>query len=495
MTTTRRWLSVAALLALVAGTSAFAASRAAGADDPNNFTYQVNPLVQRVDTGSGPATFTNPYCSTRTVNNVTGPTLVCYGPADIKKAYDYPSSLDGTGQTIVIVDAFGSPTVQQDLAAFDAQFGIPAPPGGLQVVCPAGCPNTTINNAKQAVVLWNEETSLDVQWAHAMAPGAKLVLAVAPSPHGDAINSVEAKIFADPAFRGAIVSQSFGVPEFLVHNNNAQILQGIRNYQLARANGMTVLASAGDFGATNGSTIQNAGFPASDPDVLSIGGTQGNPYFNGRAEAAAQFNPLPTCAANTACTLGLATVKCTTTVTPGPTTASTAVCPTIGYGGEQTWNEDFVPGGAATGGAASLLFPAPDYQAGDGSGNAMRTIPDVSYNAAISGGVLVHLSFLPGLPPGGAFFIFGGTSAGSPQMSSVIALANQMRGHNLGFLNDKVYSIAEGASYSSDFHDITVGNNELLGTPSGNSAGTGYDLATGWGTPDVANFVATLASK
>ena len=491
----RRWWSAAALLTFVAGLAALGAAGSARADDPNNFTYQVNPLVQQVDMQRSPATFTNPYCSTRTVNGVTAPTLVCYTPADIKKAYDYPSSLDGTGQTIVIVDAYGSPTVQQDLAAFDSTFGLPAPPGGLQVVCPAGCPSTTINNAPQAVVIWNEETSLDVQWAHAIAPGARLVLAVAPTPHGNAINSVEAKIFADPAFKGAIVSQSFGIPEFLVHNNNAQILQGIRNYQLARANGMTVVASAGDFGATNTSTIQNAAFPASDPDVLSIGGTQGNPYFNGRAEAASQFNPLPSCPALAACILGLSTVECTTTVTPGPTTAATAVCPTIGYGGEQTWNENFIPGGAATGGAASLLFPAPAYQSGDGSGNPMRTIPDVSYNAAVSGGVLVHLSFLPGLPPGGAFFIFGGTSAGSPQMSSVIALANQMRGRNLGFLNDKIYSIAEGSSYSSNFHDITTGNNQLPGTPSGNSAGPGYDLATGWGTPNVANLVATLASK
>jgi subtilase family serine protease len=490
----RRWWSLLALLAFVAGVAAFAAAGSARAADPNDFTYQVNPLVQQVDTVSSPATFTNPYCSTRTVKGVTGPTLVCYTPADIRKAYDYPSSLSGSGQTIVIVDAYGSPTVQQDLAAFDAQFGIPAPPGGLQVVCPAGCPNTTINNAPQAVVLWNEETSLDVQWAHAMAPGAKLVLAVAPTPHGNAINSVEAKIFADPTYKGAIVSQSFGIPEYLVKGNNAQILQGVRNYQLARANGLTVLASAGDFGATNTSTIQNAGFPASDPDVLSIGGTQGDPYFNGRAEAGPQFNPLPSCAANTSCTLGLARVVCTTNVTPGPTTAATAVCPTVGYGGEETWNEDFIPGGAATGGAASLLFPAPSYQSGDGTGNAMRTIPDVSYNAAVSGGVLVHLSFLPGLPPGGAFFIFGGTSAGSPQMSSVIALANQLRGNNLGFLNDKIYSIAEGSSYGSDFHDITIGNNQLPGTPSGNSAGAGYDLATGWGTPDVANLVASLAS-
>ncbi|HET8895027.1 MAG TPA: S8 family serine peptidase, partial [Gaiellaceae bacterium] len=349
---TKRRLGAAALLAITVAFAAVVAT-SARADSPNNFTYVVNPLLQPADNGDGTATFTNPFCSRGT--------LVCYTPADIKTAYNYPAGLDGTGQTIVIVDAYGSPTVQEDLAAFDTRFGIPAPPGGLQVVCPAGCPNTTINNAPNATASWAEETSLDVQWAHAMAPGAKLVLAVAPNPHGDAINSVEAKIFADPAFHGAIVSQSFGIPEYLVKGNNAQILQGVQNYELARANGITVLASAGDNGATNGASTQNAGFPASDPNVLAIGGTQGHPYYNGRTSAGSQFNPLPACRTTflgQPCSVGLATVLCT----------SSTNCPTIGYGGEETWNEFFLP--AATGGAASLIFAAPAFQSGDGSGSS-----------------------------------------------------------------------------------------------------------------------------
>ncbi len=214
---------------------------------------------------------------------------------------------------------------------------------------------------------WAEETSLDVQWAHAMAPAAKLVLVVAPSPFGNAINSVEAKIFADSAYKGAIVSQSFGTPEFLVHANNVQILQGHQNYALAKQNGLTVLASTGDFGATNGIATANAGFPASDPNVTAVGGTQGNPYYNDRAEAGSQRLALPACRTtflNTDCSVGLATVHCT----------SATLCPTVGYGGEETWNEFFLP--AATGGAASLLFAAPAYQSGDGTGSPARTIPD-----------------------------------------------------------------------------------------------------------------------
>ena len=465
---------ITALLVIAAAFAAVLAATAR-ADSPNNFTYVVSPLLQPADNGTSPATFTNPFCS--------GSTLVCYTPRDVKTAYNYPAGLDGTGQTIVIVDAYGSPTAAADLSAFDARFGIPDPPGGLQVICPAGCPNTTLNNGPNSTVGWAEETSLDVQWAHAMAPGAKLVLAVAPNPHGDAINSVEAKIFADPAYKGAIVSQSFGIPEYVVNGNNAQIIQGHRNYELARANGITVLASTGDNGGTNGASTLNAGFPASDPNVLAVGGTQGHPYYNGRASAGSQQNPLPPCRTTylgQPCSVGLATVQC----------SSSTNCPTIGYGGEETWNEFFLP--AATGGAASLLFSAPAYQAGDGSGSSARTIPDISYNAAVSGGVLTYLGFLG---PASGFYIFGGTSASSPQMASVISLANQLRGSNLGFLNDKVYALAESGAYAADFHDITIGNNQLLGTPAGNSAGTGYDLATGWGTPNVANFVAGLAGS
>jgi subtilase family serine protease len=465
---TLRCLAAVALLAAIAAivASVGGAATAKAASSPNDFIYQVTPH----DAGVSPGTFTNPFCS--------GGLLVCYAPRDIQTAYNYPSGLNGAGQTIVIVDAYGSPTVQQDLATFDAQFGLPLPPGGLQVVCPDGCPTFNPNNAPMAEISWASETSLDVQWAHAMAPGAKLVLAVAPSPFGNAINSTEAKIFADPAYKGAIVSQSFGIPEYAVTGNNVQILQAHRNYALARANGITVLASSGDSGATNGIATPNAGFPASDPNVTAVGGTQGNPYFSASANA-----PLPTCQTTLLgrpCSVGLATVQCSTAT----------LCPTIGYGGEEAWNESWLP--AAAGGAPSVLFPAPSYQSGDGTGSPARTVPDVSYNASVSGGVLVYTSF-PGFPA--RFHIFGGTSAGSPQMASVVALANQVRGSDLGFLNTKLYSIAESSAYSSTFHDITAGNNQLGGTPVGYSAGTGYDLATGWGTPDVANLVAALATR
>ena len=228
------------------------------------------------------------------------------------------------------------------------------------------------------------------------------------------------------AYPGSIMSQSFGIPEQFVNSgNNAHVLQSEKIYAAARAAGITALASTGDFGATNGGAgcepppavpkdcgqAANAGYPASSPNVTAVGGTQGNPYFNGLDPDA---SPPPVCSAERRLHGGS---RDRPVLVVGP-----ARCPTVGYGGEEVWNEPAF--GVAGGGAPSLLFPAPAYQAGIGSGSSARTIPDISYDAAISGGVLVFLSF-PGIASG--FYIVGGTSAGSPQMAAVVALANQAR--------------------------------------------------------------------
>src|SRR5260370_4712227 len=124
--------------------------------------------------------------------------IVCYSPSFVKKAYHFPSTstLDGSGQTIVIVDAFGSPTIASDLALFDTRFGISAPPS-FTIFCgnsptpldPSTCPTVNINvNPRHAEICWTIETSLDVEYAHAMAPGANIVLDVASTSSGNAIN-------------------------------------------------------------------------------------------------------------------------------------------------------------------------------------------------------------------------------------------------------------------------------------------------------------------
>ena len=189
-----------------------------------------------------------PLCKSASLGNI-----VCYSPSFVKKAYHFPSTstLDGSGQTIVIVDAFGSPTIANDLALFDARFGISAPPS-FTIFCgnsptpfdPTTCPTVNINvNPKHAEFSWTIETSLDVEYSHAMAPGANIVLDVASTSSGNAINDAETAAIA--AFPGAIFSQSFGIPEiFLTGNGNpGQVSQAQANYANGVSKGDTFFAS------------------------------------------------------------------------------------------------------------------------------------------------------------------------------------------------------------------------------------------------------------
>jgi subtilase family serine protease len=424
-----------------------------------------------------------PLCKSASLGNI-----VCYSPKFIKKAYEFPSTstLDGSGQTIVIVDAFGSPTIANDLALFDARFGIAAPPS-FTIFCgnsptpldPTTCPNVNINvNPLHDEFGWTIETSLDVEYAHAMAPGANIVLDVAATSSGNAINDAETAAIA--AYPGAIFSQSFGIPEIFLHANNGQVLQAQANYANGVSKGDTFFASAGDTGADFGFGVAMANFPGSDLHNTGVTGTQGLPYnATGTLTACLTTTPF-------SCTSGLSSYH-------GPCVIgsrfSQLSCVPDGYGGEQVWNEPSF--GAATGGAPSLLFGVPSYQAGLG---LSARGPDVAYNAAVNGGVLVQYGGF-GFP---VLFIVGGTSAGSPQWAGIAALANQARATAgkgpIGDLNPVLYSIFHSARYATDFHDITVGNDQLVGSSVGFSAGTGYDVASGIGSPIVDQLVVDLTA-
>ncbi len=425
-----------------------------------------------------------PLCKSASLGNI-----VCYSPSFVKKAYEFPSTstLDGSGQTIVIVDAFGSPTIASDLALFDTRFGIAAPPS-FTIFCgnsptpldPSTCPVVNINvNPKHDEFGWTIETSLDVEYAHAMAPGANIILVVASTSSGNAINDAETAAIA--AYPGAIFSQSFGIPEiFLTGNGNpGQVTQAQTNYANGVAVGDTFFASAGDTGADFGFGVAMANFPGSDLHNTAVTGTQGLPY-----NATGTLQPCPT-STPFSCTSGLSSYH-------GPCVLGRTIPPNCipdGYGGEQVWNEPSF--GAATGGAPSLLFGVPSYQAGLGL-NARG--PDVAYNAAIDGGVLVVYGGF-GTP---VFFIVGGTSAGSPQWAGITALANQARANlgkgPIGDLNPTLYAIYHSARYATDFHDITVGNDQLVGSSVGFSAEAGYDVASGIGSPVVDQLIVDIAA-
>jgi subtilase family serine protease len=384
-----------------------------------------------------------------------GGTIVCYSPSFLRDAYDFPTGKNaptGAGQTILIVTAYGSPSIQQDLAEFDVENGLPDPPSF-----------TTVNQQTQVtdagsgdLMTWAIETSLDVEYAHGMAPGANIVLAVGDTDDSANIAQLESEVL--PQYPTAIVSQSFGADEAGLASDPGSAAVMDKLFLSQVQHGGTVVAASGDFGASGltpfvgGPPSPMAGYPASSPFVLSVGGTMGDP-------------------------------------------APAGLWNHGHYGGEQAWNEllpAVFPGGGAGGGAPSSIYTAPPWQLGL-TGSSMRAEPDVSYNAAFNGGVIVVL--------GGKHGVVGGTSAGAPQWAAIVALANEVRGQRgsgpLGIATAQLWTLAHDKNdYRQDFHDITVGNNTLLGSAfglPGFDAGPGYDYATGLGTPDVSRLLKDLS--
>ena len=161
---------------------------------------------------------------------------------------------------------------------------------------------------------------------------------------------------------------------------------------------------------------------------------------------------------------------------------------------ETVWNN----GLGAGGGGESQQFSEPLYQKllPNSAQKALRNyrgIPDVAYNADPNTPILIYVGFFPNPNDNGYYFI-GGTSEGSPQWAGIIADANQLAGHPLGFLNLKLYSLAALVGQSQFFHDITIGNNSFNGVP-GYAATAGWDLASGWGTPNLGKLVGELARQ
>jgi subtilase family serine protease len=176
-----------------------------------------------------------------------------------------------------------------------------------------------------------------------------------------------------------------------------------------------------------------------------------------------------------------------------------------GYRSERAWSDAFSDGCTTldlgcSGGGFSRLFSRPGFQSGIvQSSRSGRAAPDVAYNAGVDGGVITHYgvaNVLFGLAPDDlTFFVFGGTSAGSPQWAALVADADQRGGRRLGPINDELYDIARSrSSYARAFHDVTSGTNDFDGVD-GFSAHRGWDAVTGLGTPKADALVRALAGR
>lgn len=389
----------------------------------------------------------------------------CYDPYQIRHAYQVDTlisaGLDGRGKTIVIVDAFQSPNLAAQLNYYNSFYGLPslnglgqpnnAALGTFTQIAPDGL--TPFVAGDPDMTMWAEEISLDVTWAHAIAPGANIVLVLAKSDNDADV--VSATKYAIDHNLGDVISQSFGENESCMAPS--LMAEQFLIFAEATLKNITLLASSGDFGSAQitcdgQSLTQAVSTPADTTLVTGVGGTD--------------LHAAPYC---------LTALGCNPAANPAPGT----------YEGETVWNES-AEGIGASGGGYSVVFAEPPYQEGAIHGGKQRGVPEIAYNASVLDGVLTYLD-IPGLPAG--MYSFGGTSAGSPQWAGIIAIADELTGHNLGFINSGLYQIAQTASkYSSSFHDITIGNNAFFGV-SGFSAAPGWDPTTGLGSPTAGQLV------
>lgn len=453
--------SIVMIAAVVVGGLLHFLSAAAAGVTYNSHPVSVNP--QREPAGKPTGHVFG--CQTQ-----TDPTsIVCYSPEQMRNAYNITpllkAGITGKGKTIVIIDAYQNPLMVQDLANFDTTFGVAAPPQFTQIA-PDGLTPFDPNDANQ--VGWAGEIALDVQWAHAIAPGANIVLDLAKSNQD--VDILSATKYAVDHHLGDIISQSFGENESCVDPKLLSAEHEI--FAEATSEHMTIFASSGDEGAAQqtcdgNSWTQAASSPASDPYVTSVGATE---LIASPACRDASMNEIP-------CKSGEA--------------AGT-------YESETALNEPpglYTGGSFSTGGGYSVIYHEPFYQYGTVHHDFQRGVPDVAYNGAIGHGVLVSFLLF------GGFYVFGGTSCGSPQWAGIAALADQKAGRDLGFINGALYTIGHiPPLYHSDFHDITSGNNTVqepdannnLVTVQGFNASRGWDPTTGLGTPNVTNLLALL---
>ena len=398
--------------------------------------------------------------------------VACYEPAQIQQAYNLPavyaSGVTGKGATIVIVDSFGSPTIKNDLGVFDRTFGLPAPPS-FRVIQPAG-QVPAYDQANSDMVGWAGETTLDVEYAHTIAPGASILLVETPVSETEGVHGfpqiVTAEEYVLKHHLGDVISQSFSATEQTFPNAAAvQALRGV--YQLAARDHVTVLAASGDYGAADVKLDQITyylnpvtSWPDSDPLVTGVGGTQLHFSAQGKPTAPTVWNDTYNQAAN------------------------------------DQFGVSAGPNPLAGGGGKSVLFGRPSYQ--NGVRNVVgdhRGVPDISMSAACNGSVDTYGTF-GGAPAGWSPAC--GTSEATPLFAGIVALADQVAGHSLGPINPALYQLAaEGAP---GIVDVTSGNNTVSFSQGGHehtvrgfTATPGYDLASGLGTVNAAYFVRELA--
>jgi subtilase family serine protease len=436
-----------------------------------------------------------------------GYTLCGYSPAEIRHAYGFDTvinaGLDGTGQTIVVVDAYGSNTLAQDVATFDSIYGLPAINLNVIYNPTNATPSCVVSDTQKCG--WEDETTLDVEWAHAMAPGATIDLVISATNSISDLANIDLWVMENIA--PASASHSFGTPEGVLYASTGgpadASFQYSVNYLADQVFGISNNYSSGDSGdyfALGEATQPDVSFPAGSPNATSVGGT------------------------------------------------SLAIAADGSYTWENGWGTNltnlmyappkhlgFIYGG---GGGASSVTAAPDWQASF-LGNLMRQQPDVAFDGDPYTGV--EFIFTPSGVVGGPQYVgvIGGTSLSCPMFSAVWSIVAQAVGGNLGNAAPILYE--ENHLFPGSFKDVkpvSSGHNAhgtifyngiptaysqwdlaqpyenslsfweaiyhspssgrfyalTFGTDSSLTTGPGWDNVTGLGTPAGAKFIAPFIS-
>ena len=358
-----------------------------------------------------------------------------YTPLQVAQLYNFPSSADGTGECIGILE-FGGGYTSSDLNAYFQQLGLTPP----QIT--AASVDGASNQPQPGADSPDAEVDLDIEVAGALAPGAQIVVYFAPWSEQGWVDALSTAV-NDTLHKPSVISVSWGFAE----GNDIWTTQAIQavdqSLQAAAAMGITVCVASGDDGSRDeiDDGLAHVDFPASSEYVLGCGGT--------------------------------------TLEGSGSQISS-----------EVVWN-DGSNGGASGGGISDDIAP-PSWQQNanvppsvNPGGQVGRGVPDVAGNADPNTGFQILSDGVQG--------VVGGTSAVAPLWAGLIARINQQLGKPVGLLNPLIY----GSNISGPgFRDITSGNNDVTGGEIGGyDSGPGWDACTGWGSPNGVALAAALGGS
>lgn len=377
------------------------------------------------------------------------------GPQDI---LDYNlgklwlSGIDGTGVTVAVIEGWDDPGIDAFIHVRDLRYGLPDPV--IQTIYPSGplpaqCPpGMVVLGSYGSCDAWVGELRLDVLAVHLMAPYAKIVISATPAD--SEINDDPASNVAPPEMMRAlemiaaqhianVISISDGTGESTYSQGIAQIRANDPGPLAAAAAGIPVLNATGDCGVVQNLAVANSqcGNTSPGPDTATW---DDNPYVT------AIGGSVPNVSTTDGSKLG-----------PDPLWHSRGIF--------------------SEGAGFSTVYQRPDYQDGvaDITGSPWRSVPDITMDAQ------------------------DGTSEAAPLMGGVLALATQLNhGRNVGPINPVLYRVLGPLGDKAGISDVVSGNDSVIDPNTGQvlvpgfTAGSGFDVASGWGTIDASAFVPAL---